>query len=61
MQRKAKILFEIKVSAVENYLKALKSVERISHELLIGKSTVKEWIRMRHSKRVLGLCPQTKN
>lgn len=61
MGRKSKVLFEIKVSAVEEYLKGLKSVKKISEELSVNKSSVKRWIRIYKSKGASGLICQPKN
>jgi len=61
MGRKPKISFEIKVAAVEEYLKGLKGVEKISNELSVANTTVKAWIKIYRSKGAMGLCPKGKN
>ena len=45
MSRKAKVSTEIKVQAVEDYLRGIKSLTEISNELNICKSAVSAWIR----------------
>ena len=45
MSRKSKVSTEIKVHAVEDYLKGIKSLSEISNELNIYKSAVSAWVR----------------
>lgn len=45
MSRKSKVSTEIKVQAVEDYLRGIKSLSKISNELNIYKSTVSAWVR----------------
>ena len=45
MSRKAKVLPEIKVKAVEEYLSGVKSLSELSSELNIYKSAISAWIR----------------
>ena len=45
MSRKAKVSTEIKVQAVEDYLRGIKSLSEISNELNIYKSAVSAWVR----------------
>lgn len=45
MSRKSKVSTEIKVQAVEDYLKGIKSLSEISNELNIYKSAVSAWVR----------------
>lgn len=45
MSRKAKVSTEIKVQAVEDYLRGIKSLTELSNELNICKSAVSAWIR----------------
>jgi transposase-like protein len=59
--KKSKVLFEIKVAAVEDYLKGMKSVQKISQELSVGKSAIKSWIKIYRSKGAYGLLPKGKN
>jgi len=57
---KSKILFEIKLEAVENYLNGLKTVRKISNELSVSVSTVEAWIRIYRTKGESGLLPKSK-
>ena len=61
MGRKSHVLSEIKIKAVQDYLKGKKSVVKICDELSVGKTTVREWIKIYQSKGELGLRPQTRN
>ncbi|WFD11288.1 helix-turn-helix domain-containing protein [Tepidibacter hydrothermalis] len=61
MGRKSHVLSEIKIKAVQDYLKGKKSVVKICDELSVGKTTVREWIKIYQSKGEFGLCPQTRN
>lgn len=45
MSRKAKVSTEIKVQAVEDYLRGIKSLSEISNELNIYKGAVSAWVR----------------
>ena len=45
MSRKSKVSTEIKVQAVEDYLRGIKSLSEISNELNIYKSAVSAWVR----------------
>ncbi|MDC4241508.1 helix-turn-helix domain-containing protein [Clostridium tertium] len=45
MSRKSKVSTEIKVQAVEDYLKGIKSLSEISNELNIYKSAISAWVR----------------
>ena len=45
MSRKAKVSTEIKVQAVEDYLRGIKSLSEISNELNIYRSSVSAWVR----------------
>ena len=45
MSRKAKVSTDIKVQAVEDYLRGIKSLSEISNELNIYKSAVSAWVR----------------
>ncbi|MGY5240463.1 transposase [Clostridium tertium] len=45
MSRKSKVSTEIKVQAVEDYLRGIKSLSEISNELNIYKSAISAWVR----------------
>lgn len=45
MSRKSKVSTEIKVQAVEDYLRDIKSLSEISNELNIYKSAISAWVR----------------
>ena len=45
MWRKSKASTEIKVQAVEDYLRGIKSLSEISNEVNIYKSVVSAWVR----------------
>ena len=45
MSRKSKVSTEIKVQAVEDYLRGIKSLSQISNELNIYKSAISAWVR----------------
>lgn len=45
MSRKSKVSTEIKVQAVEDYLRGIKSLSEISNELNIYKGAVSAWVR----------------
>lgn len=61
MGRKPKVSFEVKLAAVKDYLEGQKNVNKISHELSVSKSTVKEWILIYRSKGESGLFPEGKH
>ncbi|AOY77019.1 helix-turn-helix domain-containing protein [Clostridium formicaceticum] len=61
MGRKSNVPSEIKIAAVEDYLKSKKSVAQICEELSVGNTTVREWIKIYESKGELGLLPMTRN
>ena len=45
MSRKSKVSTEIKVQAVEDYLRGIKSLSEISNEINIYKSAISAWVR----------------
>lgn len=45
MGRKEKVICEIKINVVEQYLKGLKSINQICSELKVNSSSVKGWVR----------------
>lgn len=55
MSRKAKVSTEIKKQAVEDYLRGMKSLSKISNELNIYKSAVSAWVRKYETFRKEGL------
>ena len=61
MSRKAKVSTEIKVQAVEDYLRGIKSLTEISNELNICKSAVSAWIRKYKTFRKEGLLNKKYN
>lgn len=61
MVRKPRVEFEVKVAAVKDYLNGVKSVQKISDELSVNKSSVKDWIKIYRSKGESGLFPQSRN
>lgn len=61
MGRKSKVSSEVKITAVEDYLKGEKSVLRISNELSVTKESVRQWIRIYQSIGASGLIHQSKN
>jgi len=61
MGRKPKVLFELKVAAVEDYLNGLKSIQNICDELSVGITTVGNWIRTYRFKGKSGLLPKQRN
>ncbi|KAJ53411.1 transposase-like protein [Clostridium tetanomorphum] len=61
MVRKPKILFEVKVAAVKDYLNGEKSVTKISDELSVNPSTVAMWIRLYNARGEAGLLTKRKN
>lgn len=61
MSRKSKVLFEINLVAIEEYLKGLKRVKKISHKLPVDESTVKGWITIFRSKGPIGLSSKKRN
>ncbi|MCR1900079.1 helix-turn-helix domain containing protein [Irregularibacter muris] len=58
MGRKNNILYEVKVMAMKDYFKGLKSVKRISEELNINVSTVKTSVKIYCTKGESGLLPK---
>ncbi len=58
MGRKSKVSSEVKITAVEDYLKGEKSVLRISNELSVSKESVRQWIRIYQSTGASGLIHQ---
>ena len=61
MSREAKVSTEIKVQAVEDYLRGIKSLTEISNELNICKSAVSAWIRKYKTFRKEGLLNKKYN
>ncbi|MBB6219049.1 transposase-like protein [Anaerosolibacter carboniphilus] len=61
MGRKSDVLPEIKRAAVEEYLKGEKSVVEICNELSVGKTTVREWIKIYQKQGEMGLLPTIRN
>ncbi|MCK4258433.1 MAG: transposase, partial [Halanaerobiales bacterium] len=61
MGRKPKIIFEVKVTAVKDYLNGIKSVQKISDELSVNQRSVNEWIRIYRSMGESGRLPQQRN
>lgn len=61
MGRKPKVDLKVKIAAVRDYLNNVKSVQKISDELSVNKSSVKEWIRVYRSMGESGLLPQRSN
>ena len=61
MRRMSKVEFEVKVAAVKDYLNGVKSIQKISDELSVSKSSVRAQIRIHQSKGESGLFPQLRN
>ena len=61
MGRESKVSPEVKITAVEDYLKGEKSVLRISNELSVSKEAVRRWILIYQSIGPSGLIQHSKN
>jgi transposase-like protein len=61
MGRKSDVLPEMKIAAVEEYLKGEKSVVKICNELSVGNTTVREWIKIYQEQGEIGLLPTIRN
>lgn len=61
MGRKLKVLPEIKIKVVEQYLAGQRSVKQIAYELHVSEYSVEEWIRKYKVAGVDGLKYKTKN
>lgn len=61
MGRKSKVLSEIKVKVVKEYLTGVKSMTQIAYELKINYSTVQDWVTKYEIFGVTGLITETSN
>ena len=61
MGRKMKILSEIKIEVVKEYLAGKISVQQIAYQLQVSDFAVEEWIRRYKAFGVDGLIPKSKN
>lgn len=61
MGRKSKVLSEIKVKVVREYLASLKTMSQITYELDINYSTIQEWVRKYKLFGVNGLLTERIN
>lgn len=61
MFKKQKILYEVKVKAVEDYLSGEISIQEIANQLQISRFSIEEWIRKYKAFGVNGLKSNIKN
>lgn len=61
MGRKPKVSSEVKIAAVEDYLKGEKSVFKICDELSVHENSVRLWIQIYQTYGLSGLIHQSKN
>ncbi|MBN1061393.1 transposase [Clostridium botulinum] len=61
MGRKSKVLSEIKLKVVEEYITGVKSMTQIAYELQISYSTIQDWVTKYKIFGVPGLITETSN
>lgn len=61
MERKSKITFEEKLSAVKDYIEGRKSHRQLAREYNVVKSSVAKWVSLYKSMGEAGLITSTKN
>lgn len=61
MDRKGKVPFEQKLSAVKDYLEGKKSQRQLARENNVNKSTVLKWVSLYESRGEAGLITSSKN